>query len=604
MENINLAGPSQHAGTHRNRQTNKQTTMTRYFQNRFALSEKGAKDLQRGILFSTLLNMALMLPPTYLFLFLMEYVGQHHGLQQPSLWLYLLLAAGLAAVMFVVSRWQYDSTYTTVYNESAQRRISMAEKLRRLPLAFFGERNLSDLTSTIMEDCTQLEQTFSHAIPQMFASVLSMLAIAVSLFCYDWRLALALFWVVPLGGGVLLLARRRLDRTFEHLYRVKRGVTEQVQEGLECVQEIKSYNGEKDFCRSFDKRLKSYERELEKHELAASVFINLSAVLLKLGLPSVILAGAWMLQRGEVTVFVYLAFLIVAAMVYNPIQDVYNNFVVLAFLDVRINRMKEIEAMPVQAGSQGLTISNYDIEFRNVSFAYEACKQVLHNVSFTARQGEVTALVGPSGGGKSTTARLAARFWDIDGGQILLGGCDIATIDPEELLKSYAIVFQDVLLFNASIADNIRIGRRNATDEEVQRVARLAQCDDFIGRMPQGYDTIIGENGETLSGGERQRISIARALLKDAPVILLDEATASLDAENETKIQSGISELVRNKTVIIIAHRMRTVLGADHIVVLDAGTVAEQGTPAELIAKQGEFARMVSLQQERSGGDC
>ncbi|MBA7488095.1 MAG: ABC transporter ATP-binding protein [Prevotella sp.] len=578
--------------------------MTRYFQNRFALSEKGARDLQRGILFSTLLNMALMLPPTYLFLFLMEYVGQHHGPQQPSLWLYLLLAAGLAAVMFVVSRWQYDSTYTTVYNESAQRRISMAEKLRRLPLAFFGERNLSDLTSTIMEDCTQLEQTFSHAIPQMFASILSMLAIAVSLFCYDWRLALALFWVVPLGGGVLLLARRRLDRTFEHLYRVKRGVTEQVQEGLECVQEIKSYNGEKDFCRSFDKRLKSYERELEKHELAASVFINLSAVLLKLGLPSVILAGAWMLQRGEVTVFVYLAFLIVAAMVYNPIQDVYNNFVVLAFLDVRINRMKEIEAMPVQAGSQGLTISNYDIEFRNVSFAYEDCKQVLHNVSFTARQGEVTALVGPSGGGKSTTARLAARFWDIDGGQILLGGCDIATIDPEELLKSYAIVFQDVLLFNASIADNIRIGRRNATDEEVQRVARLAQCDDFIGRMPQGYDTIIGENGETLSGGERQRISIARALLKDAPVILLDEATASLDAENETKIQSGISELVRNKTVIIIAHRMRTVLGADHIVVLDAGTVAEQGTPAELIAKQGEFARMVSLQQERSGNDC
>lgn len=604
MENINPAGPSQHAGAHRNRQTNKQTTMTRYFQNRFALSEKGAKDLQRGILFSTLLNMALMLPPTYLFLFLMEYVGQHHGPQQPSLWLYLLLAAGLAAVMFVVSRWQYDSTYTTVYNESAQRRISMAEKLRRLPLAFFGERNLSDLTSTIMEDCTQLEQTFSHAIPQMFASVLSMLAIAVSLFCYDWRLALALFWVVPLGGGVLLLARRRLDRTFEHLYRVKRGVTEQVQEGLECVQEIKSYNGEKDFCCSFDKRLKSYERELEKHELAASVFINLSAVLLKLGLPSVILAGAWMLQRGEVTVFVYLAFLIVAAMVYNPIQDVYNNFVVLAFLDVRINRMKEIEAMPVQAGSQGLTISNYDIEFRNVSFAYEACKQVLHNVSFTARQGEVTALVGPSGGGKSTTARLAARFWDIDGGQILLGGCDIATIDPEELLKSYAIVFQDVLLFNASIADNIRIGRRNATDEEVRRVARLAQCDDFIGRMPQGYDTIIGENGETLSGGERQRISIARALLKDAPVILLDEATASLDAENETKIQSGISELVRNKTVIIIAHRMRTVLGADHIVVLDAGTVAEQGTPAELIAKQGEFARMVSLQQERSGNDC
>ena len=572
----------------------------KYFQKRFALSEKGAKDLQRGIFFSTLLNLALMLPPTYLFFFLMEYVGTQTALQRHTLWFYLLLAAVLAVVMFLVARWQYDSTYTTVYTESAQRRISVAEKLRRLPLAFFGERNLSDLTSTVMEDCTQLEQTFSHAVPQLFASALSMLVIAVSLFCYDWRLAAALFWVVPLALAILLLSKHRLDILFDRHYHVKRGVTEQIQEGLECVQEIKSYNGEVAYCRSFDHRLHLYEKGLIRGELVVGVLLNLSIMLLKLGLPTVILLGAWLLQRGDISVFVYMAFLIVSAMVYNPVQEVCNYLAILTFLDVRINRMKEIEAMPAQEGNNPAEMAHYDIEFRNVSFAYESRKQVLNNVSFIARQGEVTALVGPSGGGKSTTAKLAARFWDIDSGQILLGGCDIADIEPEALLKHYAIVFQDVLLFNASIADNIRIGRRDATDEEVHRAAQLARCDDFISRMPQGYDTIIGENGETLSGGERQRISIARALLKDASVILLDEATASLDAENETKIQAGLSELVRDKTVIIIAHRMRTVRNADHIVVLDGGTIVEQGTPDELMALNGEFARMVGLQQDNS----
>lgn len=572
--------------------------MIRYFQNRFALSEKGAKDLQRGIAYSTLLNLALMLPPTYLFLFLMERIGTESQTRQHTLWFYLFLAAGLAIVMFIVARWQYDSTYTTIYTESAQRRIGVAEKLRRLPLAFFGERNLSDLTSTIMEDCTMLEQIFSHAVPQLFAAMTSVIIIAVGMFCYDWRLAAALFWVVPLGIATLLLSRRKLDKAFQHVYQVKRGVTEQVQEGLECVQEIKSYNGEAAYCHSFDLRLKGYEKELVNHELVAGTFVNLSAMLLKLGMPSVILVGAWLLQQGDVSVFTYLAFLIASAMVYNPIQEVCNSLAILAFLDVRINRVKEIDAMPAQEGSRELEINNCDIEFRNVSFAYETEKQVLNNVSFTARQGEVTALVGPSGGGKSTTAKLAARFWDISGGQILIGGKDISTIEPETLLKNYAIVFQDVLLFNASIADNIRIGKRNATDEEVRHAARLAQCDDFISRMPQGYDTVIGENGETLSGGERQRISIARALLKDAPIILLDEATASLDAENETRIQAGISELVQGKTVIIIAHRMRTVRNADHIVVLNGGMVSEQGTPDELMAMNGEFAKMVALQQE------
>ena len=570
--------------------------MIRYIQNRFALSEKGAKDLRRGIFFSTLLNVALMLPPSYLFFFLMEYVDVRRAAPPQSLWLYLLLALVALCIMFVVSRWQYNSTYVTVYAESAQRRITLAEKLRRLPLAFFGEHNLSDLTSTMMEDCAQLEETFSHAVPQLFAAGTSVVVVGIGLFSYDWRLALAVYWPVPLALLVLLLSVRSIDKAFTKHYKVKRALTEQIQEGLECVQEIKAYNGEEAYDRQLDERLNVYEKALVSSELVTSSLVNVSAVLLKLGMPSVLLLGAWLMQRGDVSMFVYLAFVLVSAMVYNPIQDVCTHMVVLSYLDVRIKRMRQIEAMPTLDGSKDVEVNGYDIAFRGVSFSYETGKQVLHDVSFTARQGQVTALVGPSGGGKSTAAKLAARFWDVDEGEVTLGGKNIAEMDAEVLLKNYAVVFQDVLLFNASVADNIRIGKRNATDDEVRQAARLAQCDDFIRSMPQGYDTIIGENGETLSGGERQRISIARALLKDAPVILLDEATASVDAENETKIQAGISELVRNKTVVIIAHRMRTVLNADHIVVLDGGTVREQGSPQELLKENGEFARIVRLQ--------
>ena len=570
--------------------------MIRYFQNRFALSEKGAKDLRRGIFFSTLLNVALMLPPSYLFFFLMEYVDVHRAAPPQWLWLYLLLALVALCIMFVVSRWQYNSTYVTVYAESAQRRITLAEKLRRLPLAFFGEHNLSDLTSTMMEDCAQLEETFSHAVPQLFAAGTSVVVVGIGLFSYDWRLALAVYWPVPLALLVLLLSVRSIDKAFTKHYKVKRALTEQIQEGLECVQEIKAYNGEEAYDKQLDERLNVYEKALVSSELVTSSLVNVSAVLLKLGMPSVLLLGAWLMQRGDVSLFVYLAFVLVSAMVYNPIQDVCTHMVVLSYLDVRIKRMRQIEAMPTLDGSKDVEVNGYDIAFRGVSFSYETGKQVLHDVSFTARQGQVTAVVGPSGGGKSTAAKLAARFWDVDEGEVTLGGKNIAEMDAEALLKNYAVVFQDVLLFNASVADNIRIGKRNATDDEVRQAARLAQCDDFIRSMPQGYDTIIGENGETLSGGERQRISIARALLKDAPVILLDEATASVDAENETKIQAGISELVRNKTVVIIAHRMRTVLNADHIVVLDGGTVREQGSPLELLKENGEFARIVRLQ--------
>lgn len=576
----------------------KTVMITKYFQKLFALSEKGAKDLNKGIIFSTLLNLTIMLPAAYLFFFLMEYleaVPTKH-----TIWYYLILAVIIIAIMFIICRLQYNSTYTTIYDESAHRRISLAEKLRKLPLAFFGEKNLSDLTSTIMEDCSELEHTFSHSVPQLFASCISLIIISICMFIYNWEMSLALFWVVPLALLTIIISRNKIKKGFVYIYNLKRYITEDIQEGIECIQEIKSYNGEEKYEKKLAKDLKLYENELKNKELSSGVFVNISAILLKLGMPSVMLYGAYMFSQGQISLFVYLAFLIVSAMVFNPVLEVCTNMIVLSYLDVRIDRMKEMEAMPVQGGDTNIKPDNYDIKFTHVGFAYEKDKQVLKDISFTAKQGKVTALVGPSGGGKSTTAKLAARFWDINSGTITLGGKDISRIEPETLLKNYAIVFQDVILFNASVKDNIRIGKLNATDEEIIEAAKSAQCDDFIKKLPNGYDTVIGENGSTLSGGERQRISIARALLKNAPVILLDEATASLDAENETKVQAGISELVKDKTVIIIAHRMRTVRNADHIVVIDGGVVSEQGRPEELIEKNGEFARMIKLQQDNN----
>ena len=571
-------------------------------QQRFALSRKGAVDFCKGTLLTTLLDIALMLPAVYVFLFLDDYLrpilSRNALLPLHGIGWYVVLELAFMAVMYVCAVWQYRSTYTSVYDESAVRRIGLAEKLRRLPLSFFGEKNLSDLTSTIMDDCTDLEHTFSHSVPQLFASLLAIVLVAAGMFCYNWPLSLALFWVVPVALGVILLSKKLMRRGNEENYRLKRDVSEHIQEGLEMVQEIKSYCREADYLSALKAKIDKYERVLTRNELVLGVLVNGAQGLLKLGLASVILLGAWLLSLGKADVFMYFVYIVIGSRVYAPIEEVLNNLAALFYLDVRIHRMNEMEAQPVQSGKTEFHPANYDIEFSRVAFSYEAGKEVLKDVSFTARQGEVTALVGPSGCGKSTAARLAARFWDATGGSIRLGGEDISTVDPETLLTYFSIVFQDVVLFNASIRDNIRIGKRNATDEEVKRVAQIAQCDEFISRMPAGYDTVIGENGETLSGGERQRISIARALLKDAPIVLLDEATASLDVENETRIQKAISALVRGKTVLIIAHRMRTVLNADKIVVLKEGYVAEQGKPQELLQHNGLFAAMVRRQQQ------
>ncbi len=575
--------------------------MISYFQNRFALTRKGAKDFIGGIVYTILQNITLLLPAVFVFLLLEDYARPlidpmarpNHGI-----WFYVLLALAFMAVTFVISVFQYKSTYTCVYNESANRRISIAEKLRKLPLSFFGEKNLSDLTSTIMDDNTQLEQVFSHAVPQLFASVITLILAAIGLFFYNWQLSIALFWVLPFAALVLILSLKSMSKLHTEFYHIKRGVTENIQEGMETMQEMRAYNLEDDYTKKLNKRLDRFEKELVKGELFVGTFLNLSYIFLKLGLASVVIVGAKMFFAGSIDLIMYLIFLMIASSIYNPIIAVFNFLAVLKYLDVRINRMKEIENMPIQHGETDINVKRFDIEFKHVDFAYETDKQVLQDVSFTAKQGEVTALVGPSGGGKSTSAKLAARFWDIDKGTITLGGHDISNIDPETLLKNYSVVFQDVVLFNASVKENIRIGKKDATDEEIYRVAKLAQCDEFVSKLPNGYDTKIGENGHNLSGGERQRISIARALLKDAPVILLDEATASLDVENETKIQAGISELIKNKTVLIIAHRMRTVANAHKIVVLKNGRVAESGTPAELLEQGGEFTKMMNRQLE------
>ncbi len=576
--------------------------MLKYFQNRYAMSEKGAKDLSRSILWTILMDISFMAPVILSFKFLDEYMNRILGASnqpQSGILYYVIMALALFFVMFIIGYFQYDSAYTKIYEESARRRISLAETLRKLPLSFFGKKDIADLSATIMDDATQIEMLFSHSVPQIYAAVITVVVMGLMMFLYNWQLSLAVFWVVPVAILIFCLSRKFQKTMHMDMYYEKRDISDKIQEGLDSVYEIKSYNREAAFSDSLGEMLDHYEKSLIRGELIAGALINLSHVFLKLGLPSVMLVGAYLLSAGTINIFTYLVFLVVTARIYNPIMETMNNFALLIFLNVRINRMKEMDEMPRQEGKTEFRPKNYDIEFKDVDFSYQGAVQTLKNVSFIAKQGDVTALVGPSGGGKSTIAKLSARFWDIEKGKITLGGEDVSRIDPETLLNCYSIVFQDVTLFNSSIMENIRLGRKDATDAEVISAARLAQCEEFVQKLPQKYDTRIGENGERLSGGERQRISIARAILKDAPIILLDEATASLDVENESKIQRALSELVKNKTVLIIAHRMRTVSGADKIVVVKDGTIAEMGTPQTLREKGGIFSSLLIKQEQK-----
>ena len=572
--------------------------MIRKLQHVFALSEKGARDFVKAVVWCFLCNVGLMLPVGVVMAtlqYLLETL-ETGGNPAAKVLVYTAGAAAVLALLFLLHWFQYASLYLATYQESAARRIALAETLRKLPLSFFGTRDLSDLTSTMIADCSSLDQMFSHYIPQLFASILSTVFIGVCMFCFDWRMALAVLWVLP--AAVLLTAgSKKLQDAFgTRNILTKREVADAIQEDIEAIRDIQSCNRQEACLQELDRRLEAAEQSSIRSELITGVFVCSAQAFLRIGLATTVLVGAELLAGGELSFLYFLGFLFAAARLYDPLGLVLQNIAATFNAKLKIERMRAIQEQPVQTGVETCDPENFDIVFDHVKFAYRDGESVLEDVSFTARQGQVTALVGPSGGGKSTACKLAARFWDIQGGKITLGGIDISTVDPETLLKHYSFVFQDVVLFRDTILENIRLGRRGATDEEVYAAARAARCDEFVRELPEGYQTVVGENGSTLSGGERQRISIARALLKDAPVILLDEATASLDVENETAVQEAISRLVKDKTVLIIAHRMRTVAGADHVVVLADGGVAQEGAPAELLAQNGLYRQMAEQQ--------
>ena len=576
--------------------------MTRKLQHIFALSERGAKDLVKAVIWCFACNISLMIPIGVVMAVVMHLLRVMEKGINPMTNFWIYTGAGLAVLLllFILHYFQYASLYLATYQESASRRISLAETLRKLPLSFFGNRDLSDLTSTMIADCSALDQMFSHYIPQLFASIFSTAFIGICMFLWDWRMALAVLWVLPVAVLFTAGSKKLQDVFGTKNILTKRAVAEHIQEGLETIRDIKACNRQGIYLKQLDEKLESMERSSIHSELVTGAFVCSAQAFLRIGLATTVLTGSALMLEGELDFLYFLGFLFAAARLYDPLGMVLQNIAATFNAKLKIERMRAIQEQPVQEGKEHFIPQNYDITFDHVNFSYHEGEGVLDDVSFTAKQGEVTALIGPSGGGKSTACKLAARFWDVNGGKITLGGVDISTVEPEALLKHYAMVFQDVVLFRDTVMENIRLGRRDATDEEVLSAAKAAQYDEFIQLLPDGYQTMIGENGSTLSGGERQRISIARALLKDAPVILLDEATASLDVENESAVQAALSRLLKDKTVLIIAHRMRTVAGADRIVVLENGKVAQQGSPAQLMEQGGLYRHMVQLQQESS----
>ncbi|MDO4942279.1 MAG: ABC transporter ATP-binding protein [Lachnospiraceae bacterium] len=570
--------------------------MIQKIQKKYALSEQGAKDLVWGCIACALQNLSLMFPVGLLYYLVGDLMSGGVGKERTTFYIVGCIISLL--LIFVITYFQYNATYFATYIESGVRRITLAEKLRKIPLAFFGKRDLADLTSTIMADCAFLEKAFSHFIPELVGSIISTVLVAISLFFFDWRMAFAALWVLPAALAIVAFSSKVQESLNKRQMDAKMACADGIQECIETIRDLKASNAEEEYLAGLDKKIKAVEKRAIITELGTAVFVVSASMLLKLGIATVAFVGSVLLIQGTLDVLTFFMFLLVVSRLYDPFQSALQNLASIIAAGTNISRMKEILDHPVQTGSDILTNNGSDIVFSHVGFAYNNGKTVLKDVSFTAKQGEVTALVGPSGGGKTTVSRLAARFWDIDKGKITVGSMDVSKIEPETLMSLYSIVFQDVTLFNNTIMENIRIGKKDATDEEVLAAAKLANCEEFAEKLPDKWNSMIGENGCELSGGERQRISIARAFLKDAPIILLDEATASLDVENETLIQSALSRLIRNKTVLVIAHRMRTVAGADKIVVLSDGNVAEQGTPDELYKENGIYTRMVKLQTE------
>ncbi len=569
--------------------------MIEKLQKKYALSRQGAKDLVKGCVACFFQYLSLMVPIALLYYLVSDLMNGDAGYRK---WFYIGGCVVCVILILVTTWFQYNGTFFATYIESGVRRISIAEKLRKLPLSYFGKRDLADLTSTIMNDSAVLETAFSHFIPELVGSVASTTIVALGLFAFDVKMAFAALWVLPVSFAIVLSSSKLQQKLGRKQMDAKMACADGIQECIETVQDLKSNNAENEYLKGLFKKVDNVEKRMIVSEFGNAAFVVSASLVLKLGIASVALTGAYLLTRGELDVLTFFMFLLVASRLYDPLQGALQNLAAIISTKTNIARMKEILDHDVQTGSEQLTNKGYDIQFDHVKFAYDTSETVLEDVSFTAKQGEVTALVGPSGGGKTTVSRLAARFWDASSGKITVGGMDVSKIDPEKLFSLYSIVFQDVTLFNNTIMENIRIGRKDATDEEVIAAAKLANCDEFAMKLPDKWNSMIGENGCELSGGERQRISIARAFLKNAPVILLDEATSSLDVENETLIQSALSRLIKDKTVMVIAHRMRTVAGADKIVVLSDGKVAETGTPDELMKKDGIFAHMSKLQTQ------
>ena len=577
------------------------TTVRRRLQDIFALTDQGMKDFIRGAGFCALANLMLMLPIVVLYFTASDFVRYlgDPSVGLPSMALYAVGIVAALAVMFVTQMWEYRGTYTVVYQESARKRIAIAERLRLLPLSFFGKRDLSDLTSVIMKDCSDQERLFSHTMPQIFGMGASTLVFAVMMFAFDWRLAASALWPIPVALVALLLTARVQKSHTAKKNAASLSFVDGLQEYLECHREIRSLNKVSAFQGELDRCIDCFEREKIDAELAMGVAVCSAQGFLRLGIASVIVVGTMLLVAGQIDFLVFFVYLLAVTRVYDPINVILQAIAELMDMSLSLERMRAIENEAIQTGRTSFEPQGYDVVFDDVGFSYADGEDVLDSVSFKAREGQVTALVGASGSGKSTAVKLASRFWDVSSGAVFVGGVDVSTVDPETLLSSFSEVFQDVVLFDDTVRENIRLGKKDATDEEVLAAAKAARCDEFVERLPNGYDTMIGENGSRLSGGERQRISIARALLKDAPIVLLDEATASLDVENETQVQAALSELLQDKTVLVIAHRMRTVDNADKIVVLENGRVAEQGSPAELRERpEGEYCRMLELQRE------
>ena len=566
------------------------------FQRKYALTDQGVKNTKKGAFWTVIVNLVVMGGMGILYLLMYGLMGTlTDGAPLPGPALFLGLVIAFVILSFVTHLQQYHATYGLVYNEVKSTRLSLAERLRKLPLGYFGKRDLADLTETLMGDVNRMEHVWSHVLGYLYGAYISTAIIAVCLLVYDWRLTIACLWGVPVAFGLLFGTRKISARASERTKQAAIRVSDGIQEALENVREIRATNQEARYLAGLNQKIDDHEKVTIQGELGTGIFVNAASVIMRLGVATTILAGASLILSGQIDFMLLFLFLLVITRVYAPFDQSLALIAELFVSQVSADRMNEIYDTPTAEGAEVFEPKGHDIVFDHVGFAYDK-KKVLDGVSFTAREGEVTALVGPSGSGKSTCARLAARLWDVTEGTIRVGGVDISTVDPEALLTDYSMVFQDVVLFDDTVMENIRLGKRGATDQEVRAAAEAANCGEFIRRLPQGYDTPIGENGAKLSGGERQRISIARALLKNAPIVLLDEATASLDVENETKVQGALSRLLAGKTVLVIAHRMRTVAGADHIVVLENGRVAEQGTPAELMEKGGLYRRMVELQ--------